>query len=40
MVKACVSLLTIFLAEIEFGAFRLQNLTSGGANFTNLPESY
>ena len=25
-------------AEIEFGAFWPENLTSGGTNFTNFPE--
>ena len=26
-------------AEIEFGAFKLQNMTSGGNNFSNIPEN-
>jgi len=26
--------------EIEFGAFYLYNMTFGGSNFTNFPESY
>jgi len=26
-------------AEIEFGAFQLQNMTSGGSNFNDFPEN-